>query len=143
MTIPTSSLGGTGIQSPPEARPQDTASCPPNPPILGGTGIQNSSNLGETGIQSPPDLGKTSIQSPLELEGIGIQSPPELGDLGGEKDLNEVKSLAHLGKREWGDGVIGNLLHSVLTFAGRAIQRSSQTDEPAATAYCFKKSIDG
>ena len=93
MTIPTSSLGGTGIQSPPEARPQDTASCPPNPPILGGTGIQNSSNLGETGIQSPPDLGKTSIQSPLELEGIGIQSPPELGDLGGEIEGNAHPDL--------------------------------------------------
>jgi tetratricopeptide (TPR) repeat protein len=55
---------------------------PPSPPILGGTGVQNSSNLGETGIQSPLDLGET-----------GIQSPPELGDLGGEIEGNTHPEL--------------------------------------------------
>jgi WD40 repeat protein/tetratricopeptide (TPR) repeat protein len=53
--------------------PQNAAFSPPNPPTLGGTGIQSSP----------------------QLQGTGTQSPPELGDLGGLcRSLDSPESIS-------------------------------------------------
>jgi hypothetical protein len=58
---------------------------PPNPPILGGTGVQSPSPLEDLGGEK--DLYVHGSQ--LEV-GTEIQSPPELGDLGGVEDLGDA-----------------------------------------------------